>query len=245
MTKTIYYILGTPQSGRKELVYDLVKTGLAETSKALVLLPSTESHPNPLLNSLPNTQIQSWELRETTIVAEALNDDWDTLFFISEGTANPVDQIEAFSLWLKPYPWKLTRVFTVLDCHLVHNQPPLLPWVHACVHFSDVVFLNFQNKAQPKGFKEFLKILQQKYPPCLFETLHKGCVHNPARVLYPEARRLSHLFDDLDPIDTLDINEEELPEGSFVLEVALDPYLERLPSGQRRLPIPDINDYLS
>tara|TARA_B100001248_G_scaffold262589_1_gene259707 strand:- start:4087 stop:4812 length:726 start_codon:yes stop_codon:yes gene_type:complete len=240
MSQTIYYILGTPNSGRKTLVQDLIQTGLPEGTHPLVLMADTELDSQ----TFTEAQVQAWKMDEGKIVTPDLEDNWDTLFFINEGSTNPVDQIEAFAAWLKEHDLTLTRAITLLDCHLAHKQPELAPWYQACVHFSDVVLLNFKNESQPKGFKEFLKLLKHECSPCLFETLKKGCVHNPAQILYPEARRLSHLFDDLDPLDSLDLDEDDLPTESFVLENAPDPYLERLPTGQRCKSIPDIQDYL-
>jgi hypothetical protein len=56
---------------------------------------------------------------------------------------------------------------------------------------------------------------------------------------------MSLVFDELDPLDTLDLDEDDLPEEPFTLESKPDPYFERGLTGQRRLPVPDVNRYLA
>ena len=49
------------------------------------------------------------------------------------------------------------------------------------------------------------------------------------------------LFEDFDPVDDLDIDEDNLPEEPFSLERKPDPYLEKLQNGLRKKPIPDLS----
>ena len=68
-------------------------------------------------------------------------------------------------------------------------------------------------------------------------------VANPIELMIEEARRITMIFDDFDPIDDLDLDGENLPEEPFSLERKPDPYLARLPNGQRQKPIPDVSQY--
>ena len=92
--------------------------------------------------------------------------------------------------------------------------------------------------------RDFEKRYTARHFPCLFELVKKGRVANPAQILDPVARRFSLLFDDLDAIDQMDFDPDNLPEDTVDLVAPPDPWLERLPSGQRVRPIPDIKLYL-
>jgi hypothetical protein len=70
-------------------------------------------------------------------------------------------------------------------------------------------------------------------------------VDNALLVLCPEARRLTLAFDNIDPVYNLDLDEENLPEEPFTLENKLDPYFERLPSGHRCKPVPNVTEFLT
>jgi hypothetical protein len=72
-----------------------------------------------------------------------------------------------------------------------------------------------------------------------------GGVENAPLLLFPETRRASHAFDHFDPFD-VDLDEDEdLPDGPFALEQKVDPYFERLPSGHRKQPVPDLTKVLA
>lgn len=237
----IYLFLGTLHSGRVELLTNLINNGLEATDTPQVLTHQEDPiSEDPALAPYAHT----WHMQDSEVIAENISEETSHLFFITHGAQNPVDQIEAFAQWLEDKGLELTRVLTLLDCPLAHAHPSLLPWFQACIHFSDVVFLNFKQSAPPKGFNQLLKKLQADHSPCLFEYLKKGSTPNPQSALYPEARRLSHLFDDIDPIDALIIDEENLPQESFTLEKPVDPYLERLESGLRAKVLPEIAAYL-
>jgi hypothetical protein len=63
----------------------------------------------------------------------------------------------------------------------------------------------------------------------------KGRVSNPAEVLDPEARRVSLYFDELLPIEDDEFEDEQQPD-----DIKIDAYIERLESGHRAKPIPEI-----
>ena len=67
---------------------------------------------------------------------------------------------------------------------------------------------------------------------------------NAPLLLFPEARRLSLIFEDIDPVDQLELDEENLPEEPFTLENKPDPYFERNLGGQRRKPVPEVSAFL-
>ena len=68
---------------------------------------------------------------------------------------------------------------------------------------------------------------------------------NPALILEPQARRLSHAFDaEQDWI--VSGSEEDAPEGEeeVTAEPEVDPYFQRRPGGRRLKEIPDIAPFL-
>jgi hypothetical protein len=73
-----------------------------------------------------------------------------------------------------------------------------------------------------------------------------GQVKNPAVVLEPQARRLSHVFDDELNWEITGTAEEDA-EGDEEVEAhpEVDPYLDRLPGGRRVKEIPDVTKYLA
>jgi hypothetical protein len=78
-----------------------------------------------------------------------------------------------------------------------------------------------------------------------------GRVANPALVLEPQARRLSHLFDDDQEWvftdgdgDEIDEQEESDDEDEVTAAPAVDPYLVRDAAGRRVKKVPDLAKYL-
>ena len=51
------------------------------------------------------------------------------------------------------------------------------------------------------------------------------------------------LFDEYDPVDELDLDEDNLPDEPFSLERKPDPYLERLQNGLRKNPVRDVSEF--
>jgi hypothetical protein len=113
------------------------------------------------------------------------------------------------------------------------------------MHFADCVLLNRRDAACHVWAQNFQKKFSELCYPCMFVSVKKGRVPNPLLVLFPEARRLTLVFDDIDPVDQLDLDEENLPEEPFTLENKPDPYFERLLSGHRVKPVPDVTKYLA
>jgi hypothetical protein len=244
----VYLILGATGSGRREVVVDLIADGLAASDRPATLLAETEpaSDNDPKLPALTR-----WAWRDE-MIAGTLPREATHVFFFSDGHANPVDQIEVFRAWVEAQGGELARIFCIINCQLAEKNPPLLAWYEACVHFSDVVLLNRREGVANKWLSEFLTHFKKQYYPCLFETVKAGRVKNPALVLEPQARRMTHVFDEepnwvftnsegeeIDEQEETDDEEEEIeakPEE--------DPYFERRHGGRRLKEIPNIADFL-
>lgn len=245
----IYFILGAAGSGRRDILADLIADGFGEGDKAAVLLPESEP---PCASDGKFPGAGRWRLvggdggmSEASLEAE-IPPGTTHLFLLGDGRGNPVDQIEAFAAWLRETNLVLGRILCVVHCRLLEQHPGLVAWYEACLHFSDVALLAAREGVANKWLSEFREREEKEFRPCLFELVRKGRVSNPALVLEPEARRVSHLFDE--PWATLpdgeddDGDEEEGDEVEMTPEE--DPYLARYPGGHRVKRIPDIAKFL-
>ncbi|HEU5080174.1 MAG TPA: hypothetical protein VFT72_13255 [Opitutaceae bacterium] len=253
----IYFILGTAGSGRRAVVADLIDGGLAEDERAVVLLSDNEAD-NEIDAKLPRLVRWHWNDGQLDIPDGAMGDATH-VFLISDGRTNPVDQIEAFKPWLDRSGGKLARVFCVVDSRLAEQTPELLPWYEACIHFSDVVLLTNRAGVANKWISDFQNRFKDQFYPCLFEFVKNAPLKNPPLLLEPEARRMSHLFDEAEwdiiddsgnvEVDDFEDEDDKLPEGHETTEEievvqVVDPYLERRLGGRRVKEIPDVAKYL-
>lgn len=243
----IYLILGTTGAGRREVLVDLIEGGLAAEDRPAVLL--SEAEPASAADArLPGLARWKWtgELIEAALPADATH-----VFFILDGRTNPVDQLEVAKAWIEAQAAELARILSVVDCQLVEQHPPLLAWYEACIHFSDVTLLNRRENVGNKWLSDFQTHFKKQFMPCLFELVKGGHVKNPALVLEPQARRLSHAFDEeqdwiFTDAEGEEIDEDEETEGNEEVEAAPeeDPYFARRAGGRRVKEIPDIRKFL-
>lgn len=248
--RPVYLVLGATGAGRREVLADLLSDGFGPESKVVTYLPSTALE-GPLDAHLGQVVRWSWTT-EHTIKAE-VPPEADVLFFVTDGHANPVDQVEALLEWFRRNDCQVARVLTVVHCQLLEKNPALVAWYDACIHFSDVVLLNRREDVPNKWVSDFIARYDNQFFPCLFELVKSGRVKNPALILEPDARRISQVFDeDYQQLDLAGVviedeaggeeessfeeDEEELPQP--------DPYLVRRPGGRRVKEIPEIEPYL-
>ncbi|MEI6862186.1 MAG: hypothetical protein WCL04_08035 [Verrucomicrobiota bacterium] len=243
----VYLILGAAGSGRRELLADLLDGGLAEGDQAAVLLAEGET-PDPADSRLG--PVIRWTLSDGTIAATP-PPDATRIFFVTDGRRNPLDQIEAFKPWMEAHGGELARVLCVVNCQLAEKNPPLLAWFDACVHFADVVLLNRREGVENKWLSDFQTHFKGQFFPCLFELVKHGHVANPALLLEPQARRMSHLFDEepdwiFTKADGQVLEDEEDAEDDEEVEVtaAADPWLARDATGRRVKKIPEIGKFI-
>jgi hypothetical protein len=245
----VYLILGSAGSGRREVLADLIDGGLEETDRPAVILPAGEDLTPAEDPNLP--RVSSWAWQDGAIEGDAPAEATH-VFFVTDGRRNPVDQVEAFKPWLEAQGGELARVICVIDSQLAEKNPPLLAWFEACVHFADVVLLNRREGVENKWLSDFLGHFKKQYYPCVFEFVKDGRVKNPALILEPEARRMSHVFDDeqdwvFTNAEGKEIDEqEETEDGDDEIEAKPeeDPYFARRLGGRRVKEIPDIAAFL-
>jgi hypothetical protein len=244
----VYLILGAAGSGRREIVADLIEGGLAGDSagqqSVLSLLVAGEG---AAASDRGLGRLARWTWTDGRIESPGL-DGAATVFFFADGRRNPVDQVEAFQAWLAAHGGELARILCVIHCGLAARHKPLLAWFDACVHFSDVVLLNRREDLANKWMSDFRARYAGQFLPCLFELVKKGRVENPALILEPQTRRMSHFFDaEQDWEVTGGGKDEDAGPEEEEIEVHLeeDPWLQRHPGGRRVKVIPDIAKYLA
>ena len=244
----VYLILGAAGSGRREIIADLIAGGLDETDRVAVMLPSAEA-PVAADEALP--PVSRWEWRDDVMVG-TLPPEATHVFFVTDGTRNPIDQIEVFKAWVEAQGGELARVICIVNSQLGAQHPALLAWFEACIHFSDVVLLNRREGVENKWVSDFLGHFKKLYYPCVFDLVKDGRVKNPALVLEPQARRMSHVFDEEPNWIFTNAEGEEIDEqeetGDDDDEIEAkpeeDPYFERRNGGRRVKEIPDIAKFL-
>jgi len=242
----VYLVLGLPTAGRDEVVFNLIEGGIGENQPVTLYHAAGEPAEGGLAK-LPQLTRVPFTFNKDHFTIEAPSEpeaEPEAAFFLTDGRANVIDQIEAFPAWLNSRGWELARILLVVDCALAAAHPPVVEWHEACIHFSDCVLLNRRDAANHVWARLFQKKFAEARYPCVFVLVKHGRVPNPLLVLYPEARRLTLVFDDIDPVDELDLDEENLPDEPFTLENKVDPYFERLLSGHRCKPVPDVTKFL-
>lgn len=239
----VYLVLGAAGSGRREILADLIDGSADESGRTVVMLAEGEV-PDPADSKLAS--VSSWRWTADKTIDAALPDGANAVFFISDGRHNPVDQIEAFKPWLAAQGGELARVLCVVNCRLAEQNPSLLHWFEACIHFSDVVLLTRREGVANKWMSDFVAHFTGQFLPCLFEIVKAGRVKNPLLVLEPQARRVSHYFDEEQEWVVAGGEDEDDAEGEEEVEVTPeeDPYLARLNGGRRQKEIPDIGKFL-
>jgi hypothetical protein len=244
----VYLILGASGSGRREVLVDLIANGLDEIDRAAVII-AEEEEADPVEARLLNVTRWAWN---DGAIAGTLPADATHVFFVTDGRRNPVDQAEVFKAWVEEQGGEVARVICVVHSRLAEQNPPLLAWYDACVHFADVVLLNRREGVDNKWMTGFQTHFKKLFYPCLFEFVKEGRVKNAALILVPEARRMTHAFDEeQDWIFTNSAGaaideQEDVGEGEDELEAKPeeDPYFERRMGGRRVKEIPDIARFL-
>jgi len=248
----VYLVLGLPGSGRHELIANLIEDGLPDVPAVSVyaaagdaIAASDETKPAP--SKLAKVTMVPFTFAKDHFVVPPEGEPKrapETVFFVANGRASVIDQMEAFPPWLKSRGWEMARILLVVDCTLGAAQPKVEEWYDACVHFADCVLFNRRNALNQTWMQQFQKKFFALRYPCQFVPVKQGHVDNAMVVLFPEPRRMTLIFDDIDPIDQLDLDEENLPEEPFNLENKPDPYFERMPSGRRVKQVPDVTEFL-
>ena len=245
---SVYFIIGTPGSGRRGIVRDLIENGLGEQDNTVVLLAKNEAA-DPVdekLAALPNTEIRRWEWAPPELPAiEGI--EGATVFFFADSRVSPIDQVEALKPWLEQQGAELARIFVTIDCQFAEKHAVLKPWFAACIHFADVVFLTKREGVANKWMSDFIKHFTDEHFPCHFvQVKTKGELASPALLLDPTPRRVSQYFEEGETyeIEGLETDDEEDGDEDTGL-LPEEPHFKRERSGRREKELPDFREYLS
>ncbi|MGC4074272.1 MAG: hypothetical protein QM760_17520, partial [Nibricoccus sp.] len=121
-----YFLLGTPGSGRRGLVLDLIENGLAPDDPVLVLLAESEpaDPADEKLAARSNVEVRRWPWNGTALPDQNLPAT-GAVFFLADSRGDPMTQLELLKPWLARHEIELARIFTVVDCQLAEKQVPL------------------------------------------------------------------------------------------------------------------------
>lgn len=242
-----YFILGTPGSGRRNLVLDLIENGLAADEPALVLVAAGEpaDAADEKLAARANVELRRWTWNGTELPEQQLPAQGN-VFFLADSRGDAMTQLELLKPWLAAHAIELARVFTVVDCQFAEKHAPLAPWFDACIYFSDVVFLTRREGVANKWLSAFIRRYEDQAYPAHFIQVKKGGLPNPAIVLDPTPRRVAQYFEEFEDLSGIEIetddDEEESEEDSDLPKP--EPYFERNRSGRRVKELPDLRNYL-
>lgn len=243
----IYFILGTPGSGRRSIILDLVENGLAPDEPALVLLEQNETADpaDAKLAARANVEVRRWSWDGKELPDQILPER-GAVFFFAESRGDPITQLEMLKPWLDRHHVELARVFTVVDCQLAEKQPPLAAWFDACIYFSDAVFLTKREGVANKWLSAFIRRYEDLFYPAHFIQVKKGGLPNPAIVLDPTPRRVAQYFEEIEDLSGIEIETDDDEEDAEADEDAPkpEPYFERNRSGRRVKELPDVRNYL-
>ena len=241
-----YFILGTPGSGRRALVLDLIENGVAADEPALVLLAESEAADpaDEKLAARANVEVRRWSWDGTDLPDQKLPER-GTVFFLAESRGDAMTQLETLKPWLVRHAIELARVFMVVDCQFAEKHAPLAPWFDACIYFSDVVFLSRRDGVANKWLSTFIRRYEDQAYPAYFIHVKKGGLPNPAVVLDPTPRRVAQYFEEYEDLSGIEIETDDEEEGDEDDDLPKpEPYFERNRSGRRVKELPDIRNYL-
>ncbi len=241
--KSVYIMLGSRGAGRREVLLDLVSNGF-DSEERIRLYRTDEFQESDFADFPPNVEIMPWGVSGGSLSIESPESAPENIFILTNGRESQIDQMEILVALLRRLNWSVARVLTVIDCALLEKTPALAEWYKACLHFSDTALLNRRETVPNSWMKAFTDGYKEACNPCVFEFVKKGKLDNPSRVLLPEARRLSMVFDDTDPLDEMEFDEDNLPDEPFDLVSKADPYFERNDAGARCIRLPDIKKFV-
>ncbi|CAA6677861.1 MULTISPECIES: hypothetical protein [unclassified Lentimonas] len=237
----VYLILGIPGSGRREVLFDLLKDGVDAKEQVLYFRPEGEVDCtfDEQIEALDNVSIVDWKLDNAKVTHGKIDAAPERIIFLAPGTSDPADAAEAVKTWTDHNTCQIGRIITVTHCAFLSENSAAQAWFDACIHFSDIVLLNRREDVNNKWIRAFEMGYHKQFSPARFLMVKKGRVANPLEVLEPEARRLSLYFDELIPIEDDEFEDDEQPQ-----DTKPDKYIERLESGHRAYPVPDIKKLL-
>ncbi len=242
-----YLVIGTPTSGRRGVIWDVITKTTADDEFCGVFISENEAPAasDKRIAAAQNAGIIRYKDADDAMekIASLDSGKFTRIFFFADATRNLADCMEDFKRLVDAGHIRLARIWGVLDCELLCKLPDeVQPYADALAHYSDCLLLSRRENVSNKDVAEIKSRYEKQCLPLVFEYVDVNFhVAHPIELMIEEARRVSMLFEDFDPVDDLDIDEDNLPEEPFSLERKPDPYLEKLQNGLRKKPIPDLS----
>ncbi|MAH25539.1 MAG: hypothetical protein CMI19_01055 [Opitutae bacterium] len=220
----LYIILESPGSGG----FEFLVNGLNDFNHQgfHFLLPESTEH---TIVPSQKESVSFWPDNESTDISFNLskNEENIDLFLFLSPSMNISDQFESLlSQTDKPSKIEIGRIISFLDANILPEiSTQFQVWLDAVAHFSDVLCFSNRSNQNGKSVKMIIdRYENMRYPmeTYLISQNKKGKLLN---ILNPTARRITHIFDSPDLLDS-----EETPED--------DPYLKKLANGKREKVIP-------
>jgi hypothetical protein len=220
----LYIILESPDSGGFEFLINGLKD-FNDQGFHFLLPESTKNKVGPDQKE----NITFWSDKDSTDLSFNLNENEENtnLFLFFSPYMNLTDQFEYLVDQIdKNAKVQIGRIISFLDANILPEiSPQFQLWLDAVAHFSDVLCISNRNNQNGKAVKMIIdRYENMRYPmeTYLISQNKKGKLLN---ILNPTARRISHIFDSPDLLDS-----EETPQN--------DPFLKKLANGKREKGIP-------
>lgn len=220
----LHIILETPDSG----AFKYLENALANSfENSLFYIPRTKIEERVAKES---DNILVWDDRDiacfTLDEGSLINSNSESFLFFSSFLEISA-QFEHLILELENQPsYKIGRVVSFIDAEkLCKISAMLQSWLDAVAHFSDVLCITNRNNKNGKAVGSLLKRYEDMRYPLESYIISNSKSAKISNILNPTARRISHIFDSPELLEN-----EETPLS--------DPYLKKLPNGNRAKPIP-------
>lgn len=248
MSIPAYFILGTPTSGRCGICADVIYKALNDDDFCGVFVSQNETPTafDESISSAQNAGLVYYSDADDarTKIAELDKSRFTHVFYIADSAKNIADEVEQFKKTVDCGDIRLARIWSVLDCASFARCPnEFAPYADALAHFADCFLLSRRSNVSNREIENIRARYERQCYPMSVELVDKNFeVARPIELLIEEARRISMLFDDIDPIDELDIDGDNIPDEPFDLQRKPDPYLQRAANGMRLKPVPDVSE---
>lgn len=244
-----YFIIGTPTSGRRGIIKDAIEHGSLDGEFSIVFVSANEKPSNfdSSIAKAENAGIVKYADADDAVekIAALDTSKISRVFFLADSTKNLADEVENFKALTDIGKIRLARIWAVADCSMAEKFPKeTAKYFDMLSHFADCVLLSRRAGASNKSVDDLVAHWEKMRHPHLAEYVDKNFrTKNPIELLVDEARRITMIFDEFDPIDELEFDEENLPEEPFNLERKPDPYLLKLQNGMRANPVKNPAQY--
>lgn len=220
----LHIILETPDSG----AFKYLENALANSfENSLFYIPRTKIEERVAKES---DNILVWDDRDiacfTLDEGSLINSNSESFLFFSSFLEISA-QFEHLILELENQPsYKIGRVVSFIDAEKLYKISAMLQsWLDAVAHFSDVFCITNRSNKNGKAVGSLLKRYEDMRYPLESYIISNSKSAKISNILNPTARRISHIFDSPELLEN-----DETPLS--------DPYLKKLPNGNRAKPIP-------